>query len=236
MDLESAPPSRDWPRNSNYGLSINTSGIGRVLEPSVDGPASIQVGDQLVVSGPIGRHGLAILAAREELDLQPPPESDCANLWPMVDALQNAGLLQHVRAMRDATRGGVAAVLHEWSAACNLTLMIDEARLPVTAEVRGGSELFGMDPIYIANEGAMLLAVDPERADSLIAQLRRTTIGEHATVIGTVQPPGSTPVRISSLNAPPARLTKLRAPCCREYAENCRDRLYLTFRETKGID
>ena len=80
--------------------------------------------------------------------------------------------------------------------------MIDEARLPVTAEVRGGSKLFGMDPLYIANEGAMLLAVDPERADSLIAHLRSTTIGENATVIGTVQPPGSTPVRISRMNAP----------------------------------
>lgn len=189
------------PKGAADGMFINTSGIGRVLEPAVGGPTSIQVGDQLVVSGPIGRHGLAILAAREELDLQPPLESDCGSLWPLVDSIHAASLLRHVRAMRDATRGGVAAVLHEWAAGCSMTMSIEESLLPVTPEVRGAGELLGLDPVYIANEGSMLLAIDADHSDTLVATLRNHAIGERASVIGSVSHAGSVPVTITRLKA-----------------------------------
>ncbi|MDA0591637.1 MAG: hydrogenase expression/formation protein HypE [Planctomycetota bacterium] len=185
------------PRRAADGLFINTSGIGRVLEPPVPGPSSIQSGDELIITGPIGRHGLAILSAREELDLHPPPQSDCANLWPLVSTLHNTDLLRHVRAMRDATRGGVAAVLHEWAAACGLTMSIDESRIPITPDVRGASELLGLDPLYIANEGTMLLAVEPGLSDSLLTTLRKLPAGHGANTIGAVQPSASAPVVIA---------------------------------------
>ena len=185
------------PRGAADRLFINTSAIGRGLEPSVPGPPSIQTGDALIITGPIGRHGLAILAAREELDLQPPPESDTANLWPLVSKLDEAGLLQHVHAMRDATRGGLAAVLHEWAAACGLTLTIDESRIPITPNVRGASELLGLDPLYIANEGVMLLAVEPEQITPLLTTLGSHPTGQQASTIGTAEQRQSAPVIVN---------------------------------------
>ena len=182
------------PRGAADGLFINTSGIGRVLEPCVPGPSSIQEDDELIITGPIGRHGLAILSAREELNLQPPPESDCANLWPPVQTLHETGLLQHVRAMRDATRGGVAAVLHEWAAACGLTMGIDESRIPVTPDVRGACELLGLDPLHIANEGTILLAVDCRHVKQVTATLRAESSGKQAGVLGAVMSREATPV------------------------------------------
>ena len=110
------------------------------------GPESIQVGDVLIVSGPIGQHGISILVARENLGLMPPPASDCGSLLPLAESLRIAGV--PVRAMRDATRGGVAAVLHEWANSCGLALTVDAARLPVTEEVRGAPELLGLPDPY----------------------------------------------------------------------------------------
>ncbi|REJ92464.1 MAG: hydrogenase expression/formation protein HypE [Planctomycetota bacterium] len=194
------------PHGAADGLFINTSGIGRALEPPVSGPGSIQAGDELIITGPIGCHGLAILAARESLDLQPPPESDCASLWPLVSALHAAGLLQHVRAMRDATRGGLTAVLHEWSNACDLTLSIDETRIPITPSVRGASELLGLNPLYIANEGTMLLAVEPRHTAPIMAALRAQSPGDQACVIGAAQQRASVPVIVSRVTGTPRPL------------------------------
>jgi hydrogenase expression/formation protein HypE len=148
------------PRGAADQIFITTAGVGRLVQPAPLGPTAIATGDALLISGPIGRHGVAVLAAREALALEPPPESDCAPLTPLAAALRTAGV--PVRAMRDATRGGVTAVLHEWAHACGLTLAIDEAAVPVSAEVRGACELLGLDPLHVANEGTMVVAVPGE--------------------------------------------------------------------------
>lgn len=174
------------PRGAADGLFINTAGIGQRLEPALPGAAAIEAGDQLVLSGPIGRHGIAILAAREQLALEPPPTSDCGNLWPAVEALWRcqAG----VRAMRDATRGGVVSVLHEWGEAAQCSFVLNESLIPVSADVRGACELLGLDPLYLANEGTMLLAVPPSAADLVLATLRLAPQTSAACIVGEARP------------------------------------------------
>lgn len=154
----------------------------------------LQPGDELVVTGPIGRHGIAILAAREQLGLTPPPETDCACLRGPVEALHDAKV--PLRAMRDATRGGATAVLHEWAAACELTLTIDEAAIPLTPDVRGAAELLGLDPLHIANEGTMLVAVSAGSGDAAVDALRRSPVASAAAVIGRVAEKKIAPVTV----------------------------------------
>ncbi len=182
------------PRGAADGLFLNTSGIGRLLEPAPPGPEALRPDDELIVSGPVGRHGIAILAAREQLGLTPPPETDCACLRGPMQALRDAAV--PVRAMRDATRGGVTAVLHEWAAACGLTLTIDEAAVPLTPDVRGASELLGLDPLHVANEGTMLVAVPAGSGEAAVEALRRSPVSAAADVIGRVAEKKIAPVTI----------------------------------------
>jgi len=179
-------------RGAADGLFINTAGIGELIPPVPPGPQALQVGDTLLISGPVGCHGIAVLAAREQLGLEPPPCSDCASLQTAIAALRLAGI--PTRAMRDATRGGLTAVLHEWALASKLTLAIDESAVPVTPAVRGAAELLGLDPLQIACEGAMLVAVPPGVAEQASAAFRATPIGQQAAVIGEVRPAGVTKV------------------------------------------
>ena len=158
------------PRGAADGLFINTAGVGVLVPPAPAGPAGLRPGDELLVSGPIGRHGVAVMTAREELDVEPCPTSDCGSLLPAVEALRNSGV--PVVALRDATRGGVAAVLHEWAASCDCTLAVDEQSIPVTPEVRGVCELLGLDPLHVANEGTMVVAVREGSAAAAIEALR----------------------------------------------------------------
>jgi hydrogenase expression/formation protein HypE len=182
------------PRGAADGLFITTSGVGELIAPVPAGPYSLQPGDELIVSGSIGRHGVAILACREDLGFEPPPASDCAPLFDVAEALR-AGRIT-VRALRDATRGGVAAVLHEWADQSGLTLTIDETRLPVTAEVRGVCELLGLDPLHVANEGTLLIAVAKGTSEPALRVLQQVLQSEQAAVIGAVQPRGIAPVTV----------------------------------------
>lgn len=180
------------PHGAADKLFLNTTGVGEMLEGAPPGPSNLKIGDRLIVSGPIGRHGIAVLAARESLGLDPPPQSDCA---PLLDAVQE--LLRAkvpVKAIRDATRGGIAAVLHEWSGSCELTLTVDEVDIPVTDEIRGVCELLGLDPIHVANEGTMLLAVAEEHAQSALNVLRELPAMRGAMPIGFVQERTTAPV------------------------------------------
>lgn len=182
------------PRGAADQLFINATGLGELIEPAPPGSQALSVGDELLVSGPIGRHGIAVLAARASLGFDPPPQSDCGPLYEAVEALRASGV--PCRALRDATRGGVAAVLHEWAAASRLTLAIDEARLPVTDEVRGACELLGLDPLFVACEGTMVVAVESRLVDEAIAALRRCSISSGVTTIGRVAPSGTAPVLV----------------------------------------
>ncbi|MGN6543856.1 MAG: hydrogenase expression/formation protein HypE [Aureliella sp.] len=182
------------PKGAADGLFINTSGIGLFQSDPPPGPDALQPGDQLIVSGPIGGHGMAVLTAREALDACGSVVSDCAQLWPAIEALRNASV--PVTSMRDATRGGLAAVLHEWAIACGHTLAIDEASIPVSPAVRGYSELLGLDPVFVANEGTMLIAVPASQAERALDALRRTEVAAHARLIGHVAERGFSPVTV----------------------------------------
>lgn len=173
------------PRGAADRLFINTTGIGTLNASPPAGPRSLQVGDELIVSGPIGRHGIAVLAAREGLGFEPAPESDCGPLVESAAALLRCG--GTVRAMRDATRGGVAAVCHEWAEACGQTVWLNEAAVPVTAETRGVCELLGLDPLHVANEGTMVVAVRAGESALALAALRSVPESAQAVCIGRVE-------------------------------------------------
>jgi hydrogenase expression/formation protein HypE len=185
------------PRGAADRLFINTTGIGEVAAVVPDGPHALEVGDELIVTGPIGRHGIAVMAAREGLEFDPPPQSDSAPLVDAVTALQQEAI--PLRALRDATRGGVGAVLHEWAEASGKTLIIEERLLPVMPDVRGACELLGFDPIHVANEGTMVVAVPRGRAQRAIEVLRGVPETTGAVLIGHVGPRGLAAVLVERI-------------------------------------
>ena len=165
-------------RGKADGLFISTSGIGVVESPASIHPLQIRPGDQLLVSGDLGRHGVAILAARHGLHLEPPVASDCAPLWPLVERLLAAGVRLHC--LRDLTRGGLASALQELAAAAHCDLVVHEERLPVLEAVRCTCELLGFEPLHLANEGRFLAVVPAAaagRAQDLLAPAGGVWIG-----------------------------------------------------------
>lgn len=174
------------PRGAADGLFLHVTGLGR-LRPGLDlGPHRVRPGDRILVSGTLGDHGIAILAAREGLDLESDLQSDTAPLNELVVALLQVGA--DVRFLRDPTRGGVSAALHELVEATGLSAVLDEATLPLSAPVRGACELLGLDPLYVANEGKLLAIVTPEGAQRALAILRGHPLGAAAAIIGVVTP------------------------------------------------
>ncbi|MQA61972.1 MAG: hydrogenase expression/formation protein HypE [Actinophytocola sp.] len=177
-------------RGKADGCYINTAGVG-VLEHSRElGIATVKPGDAVLVSGPIGEHGITIMLTRGELDIETDLESDTAPLNELTAALLDA--VPGVRAMRDATRGGVATILNEIARAANVSVTVDENAVPVRTEVRGASELLGIDPLYVACEGRLVAIVDGEQAEDALATLRSHPLGQQAAVIGHIgaDPPG----------------------------------------------
>lgn len=179
-------------RGKADGCYINTAGVGELrAEPGALSMAAVRPGDAVLVSGPIGEHGITIMLARGELDIDADLVSDTAAVHGLI-----AGLLEAVpggvRAMRDATRGGVATVLNEAAVAANVGVVVEEDAVPVRPEVRGASELLGIDPLYVACEGRIVVIVDGDRAQDALAAMRAHPLGEQAAVIGrvTADPPG----------------------------------------------
>jgi hydrogenase expression/formation protein HypE len=173
------------------GMYVCTSGIGIVDQRAKVSPAALRPGDRIIVSGPIGEHGTAIMLARGEFDLEADIESDTRSLWPAVDALlEEVG--PSLRCMRDATRGGVASVLNELARASGVAILVSEAAVPVKPAVAGAAELLGIDPMYVANEGRLVAFVAPEAAAPALAALRSLEGSEEAADIGEVrtEPPG----------------------------------------------
>lgn len=183
------------PRGAADGLFINTTGIGVFHSPVPAGPKSLTPGDELIISGPVGQHGIAVMAARERLSFDPAPHSDSQPLVSPIRVLREQ-LGSRVKAMRDATRGGVAAVLHEWAAAARVTLAVEQATFPMTDELRGLSELLGVDPLYFAGEGVFLLAVEPGACEAVLAILRCHPESKLAARVGEVQAQQRFPVTI----------------------------------------
>ena len=145
---------------------------------------SIREGDCVIVTAPIGAHGITVLAAREQLRVGGALRSDCANLHPVCRALYDLG--DDLRFMRDATRGGVAAVINEITAGRDFGIVLRESEIPVDTDVAAVARLLGLQPIEIANEGVAVAVVSAEVAERSIAILHSLELGAHAAVIGTV--------------------------------------------------
>ncbi|MCW2633518.1 MAG: hypE [Pseudonocardia sp.] len=180
------------------GCYINTAGVGVLERPGLLSAATAKPGDQVIVSGEIGDHGVTVMLARGELDIEADIVSDTAPLHELVADLLDA-VPEGVRLLRDATRGGVATILNEVAAASQVAVVVDEASVPVQEVVTGASELLGIDPLYVACEGRLVTIVDPAHADAALAALRSRPLGEKAAVIGELKedPPGLVLLRTS---------------------------------------
>ena len=183
-------------RGKGDGLYINTAGVGTIEHAQVIAPASVQPGDVVLLSGDIGRHGMAILAQREGLAFESPIESDCAPLWPAVEALLAAGVELHC--LRDLTRGGLATAVIEIAETAGLTATLEEKAVPVCEPVQGACEILGLDPLYVANEGRFIALVPAAQTAAALAILVRTA-------------PGGPPARIGEVRAGPAGEVTLRS-------------------------
>jgi hydrogenase expression/formation protein HypE len=177
------------------GCYVNTAGVGLLSSDVVLGVSQARPGDVVLVSGPIGDHGVTIMLARGELDIEADVCSDTAPLNGLVADLLAAA--PGVRALRDATRGGVATILNEIAVAAGVGVLVTEDDIPVRTEVRGAAELLGIDPMYVACEGRLVAVVSPADAESALAALRAHPLGSEAAAIGTIteQPPGIVQLR-----------------------------------------
>ena len=205
------------------GIFVNTSGIGvidsferarlqprrqdptntRALAPEgideansnakIIGPSSVQPGDVVIVSGDLGRHGIAILSVREGLEFESPILTDCANLWPSVEALLNAGI--EIHCLRDLTRGGLATTLNEIASDRNVCIKLEEALIPVDEVVQGACEILGLDPLYVANEGRFAVFVPAAQAEAALEVMKKVEVSQASVRVGKVEEaPGRTVV------------------------------------------
>jgi hydrogenase expression/formation protein HypE len=166
------------------GLFITTSGIGVIEGETTVAPSAVQPGDTVLLSGDVGRHGMAILSVREGLTFESPIQSDCAPLVGPVSTLLAGGIQVHC--LRDLTRGGLASALNEIAATAGVRIDIDETAVPVQGAVRGACEMFGLDPLYVANEGRFVAFVPAAESVRALALLRGDPLGAGAQPIGQV--------------------------------------------------
>ena len=171
-------------RGKGDGVYMNTAGVGVLEHARVIAPGQVRMGDVVLLSGDLGRHGMAVMAAREGLEFESAIESDCAPLARPALALLEAGL--DVHCMRDLTRGGLASAMVEIATASRLHLHLDESAIPVREDVRGACEVLGFDPCYVANEGRFVVIVAPPDADRALAILREHEVSQGAVRLGDV--------------------------------------------------
>lgn len=172
-------------RGKADGLYINTTGIGTLDGHCRPGPDRATPGDAVIVSGPIGCHGMAIMAAREALGFEVEIESDSASLYPLVARLA-ARFAVDVHVLRDPTRGGVASALNEIASASGVGMVLDEEALPIPGPVASACDVLGLDPLYVANEGVMLVILPEPLADAAVTLLSAVPLGARAVRIGRV--------------------------------------------------
>jgi len=171
-------------RGKGDQIFINTAGVGIIEHDLNISPASVHVGDTVLLSGDIGRHGIAIMAAREGIAFETSLESDCAPVARLVQALLDAGIGIHC--MRDLTRGGLASALIEIAEAARVQINIDEAAIPVRDDVQGACEILGFDPLYLANEGRFIAIISPDDAERALEIMVASPLGAGACRIGSV--------------------------------------------------
>ena len=172
------------PQGAGGGLYLTVAGIGRLRRAGLS-LAAIHPGDRLIVSGPVGDHGIAVMFAREEFDLEGDVRSDSAPVARLVAALDQ---IEGVRFLRDPTRGGFVTVGHEIAQACGVTVRVDEMALPVRETVRGVCEILGYEPTYLACEGRIVAVAAPEAANDVLRAWQALPEGREAAVVGMVEP------------------------------------------------
>lgn len=172
-------------------LFINTSGVGVIPDGIAIAANRAQPGDKVLINGYVGDHGVAILAARDDLALEVPIESDCQPLNGLIETLLKA--CPDVRCLRDATRGGIATILNEFAQSSGVCVHLDEPTIPVREAVQGVSEILGLDPLYFANEGKLVAVVPGDQAEAALAAMRAHPAGRDAAIIGDIsdKPTGS---------------------------------------------
>ncbi len=171
------------PRGSLDKIFINTAGIGEIEQEDIS-VSNLEQGDVIMASRDVGRHGATILMEREGLDISSDLQSDCETLWPAVEGLIKEDIAVH--SLRDATRGGLSAVLNEWAQASDICIEVEEDSVGISDQVRGICEMFGFEAMDLANEGTFILAVASEDAEKALQVLRQYHFCENASVIGTV--------------------------------------------------
>jgi len=171
------------PKGSVDGLFINTSGIGEIMVEGISAH-NLKPNHSIIVSNEVGNHGACILARREDIELDTELKTDCASLWKPVEALIEAGV--KVVAYRDATRGGLSAVLNEWAETSNICIEVDEDKIPVAPEVKGVCEMLGFEPYEFANEGTMVLCVEEGEEQKTLDILHKFEETKKASYIGKV--------------------------------------------------
>jgi hydrogenase expression/formation protein HypE len=184
-------------RGKGDGVFISTAGIGVIDHGLTIAPSSVRPGDAVLLSGDIGRHGMAIMAVREGLAFESEIESDCAPVADLVLALLDAGI--EVHCLRDLTRGGLASALIEIAETARVHIHLDETRIPVREDVRGACELLGIDPLYVANEGRFVCFVPEAEAERALTLLRTHLLGADAQRIGSVAQQSSGMVTMTSV-------------------------------------
>ncbi len=172
-------------RGKGDGVFITTTAVGRIPESVGEPPAASRgrPGDKILVSGPIGEHGVTILAAREALPLMAPIESDTAALHDLVAEILKAAP-EGVRSLRDPTRGGLATAINELCRSCGTGALLQEEAIPVRRPVEAACEVLGVDPLYLANEGKLIAIVAPEAAGAVLAAMQAHPLGQGAAIIG----------------------------------------------------
>lgn len=171
-------------RGKGDGVYVNTAGVGVIEYDGVIAPSAVRPGDVVLLSGDIGRHGMAVMAAREGLQFESDIESDCAPVAAPVMALIAAGITIHC--LRDLTRGGVASATVEIAETTGLHIRMDEHAIPIREDVRGACEILGFDPLYVANEGRFIAFVPESEAPRALATLRQHSVSAEACIIGVV--------------------------------------------------
>lgn len=177
------------PKGSADGIFINTSGIGRVEASAVPCPERIAEGDRILVSGPVGNHGMAVMLSRAEFSFDFDLQSDSASVWPLVERLLTLG--DGLKFVRDPTRGGLSATLNEIASMTGKGVVVDESSIPLDRSVAAASEMLGIDPLQAANEGKIVAVVERSLADRALALLADCALAEGAAIIGEVSSDGS---------------------------------------------
>ncbi|MDD4883091.1 hydrogenase expression/formation protein HypE [Sulfuricurvum sp.] len=171
------------PKGSVDKIFINTTGLGEIVQAGISSN-NVSEEDVILINRDIGCHGATIFAAREGIEMNSALKSDCNSLYPQVKALMDAGV--KITAMRDATRGGVAAVLNEWARQSNVCIEVDEEKLPISDEVKGICEMLGFEATALANEGTFVLAIKKGSADKALEVLKSFEVCSMASVVGEV--------------------------------------------------